>query len=385
MNTSIHKEQPVYASLAEKVRDMVRIKHCQPGDFVGSEYALARQYDVSRVTIRRATELLVNERLLERRPGKGLFIRSPQIRTRTIQVIVGNLEWDRCVKIVRGVQLAAPGFDAEVQLYDAHGDAELDLQAVRDLPSGRANGAIIISLHGQAFTEGLFQLKLKEFPCVLVDQSLHDIIIPSVTADNYTGGRLVAQSLLGCGHLHIGFIGDLEAHTVRERLAGLRDAINDAGYVFDRSAVTNLEESGNRLGDWHDDIRSSLLRLMERPIPPTAIACSCDAVARSVYRVLEDLNLTVPKDVSVVGFDDDPLAQWLTPPLSTVRQPLIAMGRRAVELLDAQMTASVLPSERVVMPVEFIDRDSIASPGGANTGGRVGSKYKNLVGVDGHS
>src|SRR5690606_22625831 len=128
---------------------------------------------------------------------------------------------------------------------------------------------------------------------------------------------------------------DLVATTVRDRLMGLRDAIADAGQPFDRSLVVDLCEEGDpgRLADWSTHIDACTRRLMRRDDPPTAIFFSCDAVARAGCRALESMGLRVPADVSIIGFDDDPLSQWMSPALTTLHQPFFEMGQAAIEML----------------------------------------------------
>src|SRR5690606_38937443 len=98
---------------------------------------------------------------------------------------------------------------------------------------------------------------------------------------------------------------------------------------------------------------------------PTAIFCSSDGVARPAYRSLSALGLQVPKDISLVGFDDDPIAEWLPSPLTTVRQPFHEMGLSAIELLCRRMDNADAPVEHSVLPVELIRRASAAPPVGA--------------------
>ncbi|MEX0746240.1 MAG: GntR family transcriptional regulator [Phycisphaeraceae bacterium] len=351
----------VYESLAERLRVSIREGRYKPGDLIGSEHQLARQVNISRMTVRRASELLVREGLLERRPGKGLYVRADNVTTRLIQIVAGNLQWEPSVQVSRGVQALAKARGIQVQLYDAHGDVEQDLTMLRQLPEGPAAGAIIMSLHSAAFNEAVFRLKAEGFPFVLVDQRLSDIEAPSVMADNYAGGYQVGQSLLKQGHRRIAFIGDIAAATVGDRLAGLRDAIADAGLPFDRSLVVELKEEQNRLGGWSEEIERATRDVRGRPEPPTAIFYSCDGVARPGYRALAAMNLRVPEDISVVGFDDDPLAEWLNPPLTTVRQPFSQMGEAAIELLCQRMENPRTPVEHRVLPAELVQRASTAA------------------------
>lgn len=364
MHTGIDTSSIRYEALAQRLRESIRRGIYRPGDLIGSEHGLAREESISRMTVRRASEVLISEGLLERRPGKGLYVRDDTKPTelRTIQVIAGNLSWEPSLQISRGGQMVARRERIQVQLYDAHGDVEADLEMLARLPKTGAKGAVIISLHSRAFSEAVCRLKMTGFPFVLADQRMRDIDVSSVTADNYDGGYQAGKLLVELGHRRIGFMGDLVAATVQDRLAGMRDAIADAGQPFDRSLVVDLPTGNDRMGDWSDCIESAAEELMRRDHPPTAIFSSCDAVARSAFRALGRMGLRVPRDVSLIGFDDDPLAQWLNPPLTTVRQPFEAMGQAAMEMLCRQMDADHRAVEHRVLPIELIVRGTTAPP-----------------------
>ena len=380
MHTGITRE-PRYAALAGELRRLIASGTHRPGQPLASEHELARRHRLSRVTVRRASALLIGEGLLERRAGRGLYLcsatgapplaaaRRAHTGLRTVQVVAGNLAWASCLQIARGVQAAARAAGAEVQLHDAHGSERGDLELLRQLPRGSAQGAVVIALHGAPFLEALYALRQSGYPCVLVDQRLHDLALPSVTADNRDGGRRTARHLIALGHRRIAFIGDLEADTVQERLAGLRDGCGDAGLAFDRALVADLRPH-HRLGDWTPAVVAVASALLRRRQPPSALVASCDAVARAVYAAAAALGLDIPSDLSVVGFDDDPLAALLDPPLTTVRQPFDAMGRSAFALLRRRLAAapaapgSVRSSERV-LAVDLVLRSSTTATAAA--------------------
>lgn len=354
---------PLYRVMADRLRKSIRCGKRKPGQRIGSENELARHEHVARVTIRRATELLVNEGLIERQPGKGLYVRARHVTTRRVQVVAGNLNWEPSVQISRGVQAVAKQQGVQVQMYDAHSDIEQDLAMLHELPDGETDGAIILSLHRAVFNEALLDLRARNFPFVLVDQHIDTMNVPSVVADNHAGGYKVGQALVRQGHRRIGFVGNLNATTVRDRLNGLRDAIADAGLPFDRSLVADLTLAAEHsLNNWSDMIDQETQGLMARPDRPTAVFFSCDAVARPAYRTLARMGLRIPQDVSVVGFDDDPLAEWLVPALTTVAQPFFMMGRAAMELLCARMADAKAGVEHQRLPVTLVERDSVASP-----------------------
>lgn len=367
MITSAGKQTgiPIYESLAERLRGSIRDGRFAPGELLGSEHELARRESISRMTVRKASELLISEGLLERRPGKGLYVRSQSsVAGGVVQVIVGNLLWETSLQMARGVQNAVAADGIHVQLYDAHRDIELDLQLIRQLPESSARGAVIVSLHSPEFSRAICRLHADGFPFVLLDQRMRDIEVPSVTSDNHLGGYLAGQHLATAGHRRIAFIGDLIAATVQDRLSGLRDAVGDAGLPFRRSMVIDLNVGTERFGDWAQRISKGVQQLMQQPEPPTAIFCSCDAVARQVYRDLKQLGLSVPTDVSVVGYDDDPLASYLQPALTTVHQPFEAMGESAMELLRQRIASPSAPVEARELQVKLIERGSVAPPRG---------------------
>jgi DNA-binding LacI/PurR family transcriptional regulator len=365
VSTSIDSGCPIYEALAERLRLAIRKGEYTPGQLIGSEHELARQESISRMTVRRASEVLINEGLVERRPGKGLYVRStPHTATThgSIQVIVGNLLWEPSLQMSRGVQNDAKADGIHVQLYDAHADFDLDVTLVERLPMSGTRGAVIVSLHSPRFSQAICALHTSGFPFVLLDHRMRDIEVSSVTADNYGGGYQVGKLLTGVGHKRIAFIGDLLAATVQDRLAGLRDAMGDAGLPFARSQVIDLTVAAERFADWTGCVGEATQKLMKQENRPTAIFCSCDAVARAAYEALAALGLSVPRDVSVVGYDDDPLGGWLTPKLTSVRQPFAEMGQAAMELLRRRMADPAAPVESKVLPVQLVQRDSVASP-----------------------
>lgn len=359
----------VYDGLLARLRAGIREGTLKAGAFVATEQDLSRQTGISRVSVRRATDQLIREGLVERRPGKGLFVREPDRRTRMVQVIVPDLGFEQCVLIARGAQLLGAERGFQVQVYDGHNQMERDLAVVKRLPDQAAEGAIILSWHHTRFSEAIFELKRLKYPFVLVDEHPQGIDAPSVTADNHAGGMKVGEALVALGHKRIGFIGNLHADTVRQRLEGLRDALGDAGLPFDRSLAMDLAVEPQQ--DWTERIDRCTRELMSRADRPTAIFYSDDQVAADGYRTLMSMGLRIPQDVSVVGFDDNPLCRWLNPQLSSVRQPSMEMGKAAMELLLDQMSPrpghKALAAERLTLPVEWIARSSIgpAAPAGS--------------------
>lgn len=351
--------KPAYIALADKLRGAIDGQNIVPGSFLGTEVELSKNHSLARMTVRRAVQILIDEGLLERLPGRGIFVRDKSHQTRVVKMLAGNLCWTPAVNMSRAAQKVAHERGVELILCDAHGSLDEEIEAIRHLPFTGVRGAIIMSLHCQKFYNALCHLVSASFPFVVVDQHLHEIDAPSVCSDNIGGGILAAEAVLKAGHKRIAFIGDLDASTTGDRLKGVVSALDKEGLKLINAIDIKVAD---HLGDWEPQIKTLVRELMSSRESPTAVVCSCDSVARAAYRTLREMGLSIPKDVSVVGFDDDPLAQWLDPPLSTIRQHFDDIGRIAIEILIERMASPDTSIPPVLAPVEYIERKSVAAP-----------------------
>ncbi len=349
----IVREVPAADTLAAKLRRELDAKRFRPGDFVITERALARREGIDRNIVHKAVNALVREGRLERRAGKGVYVpgavgrwRQAASTSRLVHVLVADLAGNMCVEIARGIKQAGLSAGVRIQVHDAHGSLESDLQVLRKLPETAVHGAIIDSVHHPRFAEVLYELHAARYPFVLVDETLRDLQVPSVVADNYRGGYLAGRALMDRGHRRIAFTGFLGADTVRARLEGLRDAMAEAGVALDRSLVVPVRLEPVEIlelpADQATEIERAVRQILERPDRPTAIFFSTDLFMPQAYRAIRGLGLRIPEDVSVVGFDGDPLGRLLSPTLATVRQPAREMGKVAMEMLLALMEGDAM-------------------------------------------
>ncbi len=349
----IVREVPAADTLAAKLRRELDAKRFRPGDFVITERALARREGIDRNIVHKAVNALVREGRLERRAGKGVYMpgavglwRQAASTSRLVHVLVADLAANMCVEIARGIKQAGLSAGVRIQVHDAHGSLESDLQVLRKLPETAVHGAIIDSVHHPRFAEVLYELHAVRYPFVLVDETLRDLQVPSVVADNYRGGYLAGRALMDRRHRCIAFTGFLGADTVRARLEGLRDAMAEAGVALDRSLVVPVRLEPVEIlelpADQATEIERAVRQILERPDRPTAIFFSTDLFMPQAYRAIRGLGLRIPEDVSVVGFDGDPLCRLLSPTLATVRQPAREMGKVAMEMLLALMEGDAM-------------------------------------------
>lgn len=180
--------------------------------------------------------------------------------------------------------------------------------------------------------------------------------LPSVGATNRAGGVTAVKHLLSLGHRRIGVVGGpRDVLCSRARVDGYRFALHRAGLPVERALVRHADftrDGGRREAE-------ALLRLPDRP---TAIFAANDEQALGVVEAARAANLSVPGDLSVVGFDDLPAARRATPALTTVRQPLAAMGRQGGWMLAALIAGRSPRTDRVELATDLVVRDSTAPP-----------------------
>jgi DNA-binding LacI/PurR family transcriptional regulator len=200
-------------------------------------------------------------------------------------------------------------------------------------------------------------LDRRGLPQVAIDQTKR-AGVPGLNVDDRGGARAAAQHLVDLGHTRVGILtlagnaGGLSSSLpAAQRMLGWRDALDAAG-IEPRTAIAPYRPASVAEEAAHE--------LLAGPDRPTAVLCFSDAFADGVVRAAEGLGLSVPDDVSVVGFDDSSVAQLSRPPLTTVRQDVAAKGRQAVATLLAKMKGDD-PAD-VLLPTELVVRESTAPP-----------------------
>jgi LacI family transcriptional regulator len=189
-------------------------------------------------------------------------------------------------------------------------------------------------------------------PVVAIDPHTGSADVPSVDSDNLAGAVLATEHLLGLGHRRIALLGgrpDLESARLREQ--GFRTAMAAAGVPVDESMVCN--------GGYRPETAEGPARdLLTRPDRPTAIFGANDLMAIRTVQLARELGLRVPEDLSVIGFDNVPESALVTPPLTTVQQPLHAMGAAALDLLVQMLASPDAEVADVRLPTALVERSS---------------------------
>ncbi len=272
-----------------------------------------------------------------------------------LELIFHELESDWALEIIKGVEQVARETDHAVVLSEMQGRRTPGRRWIDGVLERRPTGVIAVMADLSEGQRAL--LESRNIPLVVVDptgEPLHDT--PSIGASNWGGGLAATRHLLGLGHRRIGVIAGPEGVLCsRARMDGYRAAMDGAGIPVDPALV--------RCGNFHvQDGIAEGRALLSLPAPPTAIFAGNDLMALGVYQAARELRLHIPEDVSVVGFDDLPVARWVGPPLTTVRQPLVQMAAAGARLA-LRLARGEHPSQtRVELATELVIRESTAPP-----------------------
>ena len=245
--------------------------------------------------------------------------------------------------------------DMRIVLCPTLHEHEREVTLLDRLMHGTTDGALLL-LPSESSSE-LKALSAHGYPFVVIDP-MEPMAegIPSVSAAHASGAKAATEHLLQLGHRRIGaIIGPPTWMASRERVNGFHAALAGAGIAPDRSLEieSNFEIDGGY---------AAAAQLLDRPDRPTAIFGFNDNIAIGVLRAARERGIRIPEDMSVVGFDDSEEAVLVTPPLTTVRQPLQEMGRMAVSLLGRLMDKQSVEGLRVELATKLVVRESSGPP-----------------------
>jgi DNA-binding LacI/PurR family transcriptional regulator len=325
---------------------------------------IARMADVSHSTVSRALQHspLINAATAEkiRRMAEASGYRASAIarslvtrHTRTIGTVVTTITDPFAAEVVAGIEEAANEHDFSLLLANSNADPERELRVVHSLEERRVDGIIVTSSRvGPVYGPMIAQMRV---PIVLLNNQHSSESVHSVMIANTEASLGAIRYLIKLGHRRIAYLGDkFGAQSDSERFAGYRQALDEADIPFRPELIVH----GDGKSEGAIEAMAKLLRRTERP---TAVFCYNDMSALGALRKIRAAGLRVPKDISLLGFDDLFIAQYTEPPLTTIRQPMREMGRLAMETLLHLLEGSE-SAHRIHVPGELIIRESTASP-----------------------
>jgi LacI family transcriptional regulator len=272
-----------------------------------------------------------------------------------VDFVISSLETQWSTALLRGAQSEAArlGLDLVVTTTQGHPVGTPDW--IDHLVERGSDGVVLVV--SRLLPRARVALDRLHLPVVLVDPvGTGDQGVATVAATDWSGARDATEHLLGLGHRRIAMItGPIDQGCHQDRLDGYRTALQRAGVQFDERLVRygdSLVGGGHKHG-------LDLLRSSERA---TAVISGSDEQAYGVYLAARELGLRIPDDLSVVGFDDVELCQWVSPQLTTVHQPLTDMAREATRMAVELGQDPSRSTRRVELATSVIVRESTAAP-----------------------
>jgi LacI family transcriptional regulator len=334
------------------------------GDEVVTSHEVARRAGVSQPTVSRAlrdqkgvsmaTRIRVREAARElgyvpSHTGRSLATRTTG-RVGVVSAELNNPFYPALIEPLHDA-LAEHGF--RMILATDRGDAEVELEPLID---GSLDGVVVTTVEAGSTLPA--ELSRRGLPYVLLNRSLADVDADMCVADNVAGGAAVADLLVELGHTRIGAIfGPAVTSTGQERADGFGRRLAERGRP--------LAARYRRQGPFHQDTgRNALRELMREQPPPTALFCGNDVVALGVCNGAYAAGLAIPGELTVIGYDDIPMAAWEVFGLTTMRVDLTVMAARAAALLTERIKDPMSPARRVVLPPTLVRRRTHGPPGG---------------------
>lgn len=266
-------------------------------------------------------------------------------------------------RMILGAQDAAAEAGSLLVLLNSGGDPEIEEREVEALLERQVDGIVYAVFYHRVVTP---PAGLRRGPAVLLDARSAEGDFSSVIPDEVGGSRAGVEELLAAGHRRIGFLNhedDIPARALR--LAGYRQALEVYGVPFDESLV--LERCSTALGGF-----DGAQTLLDRPDAPSALFCATDRMAMGAYQAAQERSLSIPGDVSIVGFDDQELvADSLRPGLTTVALPHYQMGQWAVRRLLEHIANPLSEPTHALIPCPLVRRSSVGPPSRMSASGAV--------------
>ncbi|UVI31808.1 GntR family transcriptional regulator [Paenibacillus spongiae] len=357
--------QPLYLQIRGMLKEKIEQGELQPGDQIPTEADLIQQFGVSRITIKSALKLLVDEGLVYRIAGKGTFVadpyaapeaapaptEEPELALRKIGFLSPMANDQFSMQLLQGVEEACKEQNVILIVRWSSTQAE-EKEGIRFLRAAGVEGLLIFPVDGESYSEAILSLKTEGFPFVLIDRYLPGIKTNAVYSDNYLGGYIGTEYLISKGHRQIGIVSGTKSKTSssEDRFSGYLVMAKKAGLRIEPSHwLTRIDEitymdtdvSQEMVHDW----------LLSQP-EITAVFAFSSAIAVHVGEVAIKLGKKVPEELAILSFDTPPIRDFNGNFFSCIQQQEGKMGEEAVTLLRETIEDPTIIRE-IIIPVSL--------------------------------
>ncbi|PZE20007.1 GntR family transcriptional regulator [Paenibacillus xerothermodurans] len=355
------KRMPKYQLVKQEIMAWLQSGKLKPNDQMPTEHEIADRFQVSRQTVRQTLGELEQEGWLYRLQGKGTFVSMPRgaavQEVQTIGMITTHISDYIFPHIVRGAESTLRSRGYGLLLSSTDNSKEKEKESLMMMLGKPLNGLIMEptkSARGNPNLEHFLAMQHRNIPLVMINARYPEMSCPCVKVDDESGAFKAAEHLIGMGHTRIaGFfkIDDLQGVN---RLKGFMRAHQQYGIPLSPGSVVTYETDDKNAKPFQ-----AALAMLDRSGRPTAFVCYNDELAVHLLGAVRQVGLTIPGDLSMVGFDDATLATATEVQLTTLTHPKAEMGTKAVEVLLSMIDGRTLAGEDIVFEPELVVRDSV--------------------------
>lgn len=287
-------------------------------------------------------------------------------RTDTIGLVLGDIANPFAAELARAIREITTQRGYNLFICISEHSAKEDVAAFDALADHQVDGIIVATRSNRIGDEHLHEMIERGVSVVCIGRDFQDKNADSVTADALHGGFQATQHLIDLGHKKIAFIGaTLESGKNLKRFQGYLKALKANNLLIEERFITGNSETSEETPGYSTEKLGyeAMKRLLVLPQRPTAVFARNDFTAIGAINAIKESGLSIPKDISIVGFDDIPTAIHTSPALTTVRQPTRRQGSLAAEFLLRRIESEIgIEREEKILECELIVRDSTANP-----------------------
>jgi LacI family transcriptional regulator len=272
-------------------------------------------------------------------------------KTDTIAVLVPRLTNPFFPFLIEGLEDVAIEHGLQLLICQTQQDKEKELSFLNLLKTKQVDGLIFTAVENEWETIAPY----KEWgPIILCNEYKSEATVPVIRLNQVKGSYIGTRHLIESGHKKIAYCGGAESELGIDREKGFRAAIEECNLGVKEEWIfrSNYSIAGGK------EILREIITMRDRP---TAIFTGSDEIAAGIIKEAKNLGIIIPKDLAVIGFDDQPIAELIEPSLTTIRQPAKAMGQKTMEVMLAMLTSEVNCNEKQIyeLPIELINRKSV--------------------------
>jgi GntR family transcriptional regulator of arabinose operon len=375
VNFRISKDSPLplHVQLLDELRHKIVTGQLKPHDMLPGEWEFVETLHISRATLQRAWQAAREEGLIYRVAGKGTFVAErtkPSSGLSTAAFIIPEYRGTFAMNLLTGAEQVLRKQGHHLLFASTDRDLAEENRLLADFAHQHVQGIILVPVRGALQNRVLTSGEIN-VPIVLMDRPVNGVVLPCVSSNNYAGGLQAMNHLIALGHRRILFVArpHMDLWSVSERYRAYQDALHLQGLDPEPPFLIggDAEMSSYEAYATADSAEiAPLIHRLKSKTRPTAIFAVNDWMAVRVQRAIADAGLQNPQDVSVVGFDDLDIAQYQTPPLTTIAQNGQLMGaeaaRRLITLMEGDANREIL----TLLPTTFVERSSTAPPVGTS-------------------